>query len=470
MICPKCNLEHDSRMKFCRKCGTVLVESQNIIYDSPADPLAVKMPDASKTCRQCNMSNPSSAKFCRNCGGSLSIVDASPQNSAAASLVDKVQETAIQAEEKEEETQELQNQTEPVQEIKEPETTTTTSTTDPKKLPGSKSIKAAIAAAVALLLIGAIWGAKAYKLHKSERTIGERDISQASSTSKFPSPKGYVSDFAGVLKQSEADELSGFLKDLKASTSAEVAVVTVPDIDGYTDINEYTKKLFNAWGIGKKELDNGVLVVVAVKERKTRIEVGTGLEREIPDRIAASILRDSMIPYFKSGEYGKGLMVCANQIAFQIKSAPAAGSGVSAATVAPAPNSGIQKSTYQPSTAKPVITNQKISSEEIRSLLNKYKEANLRKDADLLSSCYSPSFPGLKDILSTFKTAWSAMDYVKMRYNIQDLKAEGSSVRVKVRWTASVIPVGLTQPNTQKFTTNFVLSKEPSGVKFERSF
>jgi uncharacterized protein len=124
---------------------------------------------------------------------------------------------------------------------------------------------------------------------------------------ELPSPRGYVNDFAGVIDPSEAPGLESFLKGLEERTSAEVAVATVPDIDGFADVDEYGVKLFEKWKIGKKGQDNGVLILLAMKEHKVRIEVGYGLEGAITDGTAGEIIRQQMVPYFKKGEYGKGL-------------------------------------------------------------------------------------------------------------------------------------------------------------------
>ena len=74
-----------------------------------------------------------------------------------------------------------------------------------------------------------------------------------------------------------------YLKSLEQRTTAEVAVVTVPDMDGYAGPEEYANDLFTAWKIGKKGQDNGVLILLAMKEKKVRIEVGYGLEGAITD-------------------------------------------------------------------------------------------------------------------------------------------------------------------------------------------
>jgi uncharacterized protein len=122
----------------------------------------------------------------------------------------------------------------------------------------------------------------------------------------FPTPQGAVTDEAGVLDAKARAELGALLRDVEQQTSAEIAVVTVPSLDGMT-VEEYANRLFKAWGIGKKGRDNGVLVLVAPTEHKMRIEVGYGLEAVLPDGLAGQIVRTECLPRFKEGDYARGL-------------------------------------------------------------------------------------------------------------------------------------------------------------------
>jgi len=122
----------------------------------------------------------------------------------------------------------------------------------------------------------------------------------------FPKPAGYVNDGAGVLDVKARAELGALLRDVEQQTSAEIALVTVPSLDGMT-VEEYANRLFKQWGIGKKGRDNGVLVLVAPTERKVRIEVGYGLEPVLPDGLAGEIMRTAFLPRFKEGDYPRGI-------------------------------------------------------------------------------------------------------------------------------------------------------------------
>lgn len=115
-------------------------------------------------------------------------------------------------------------------------------------------------------------------------------------------PAGYVNDFANVITDGTQSELESILTTEQAETSNQVTVVTVATIgDDY--IENYAEKLFKEWGIGTKNKDNGVLILLAIEDRKVRIEVGYGLEGALPDSVADSIIRNQMVPSLKSGDY-----------------------------------------------------------------------------------------------------------------------------------------------------------------------
>lgn len=116
---------------------------------------------------------------------------------------------------------------------------------------------------------------------------------------------GYVNDFAKVLSPQEKETITNLIRELQQKTTAEVAVVTLESVAPY-EINLYAVKLFEKWGIGVKGKDNGVLILMALKEHKVRIEVGYGLEGILPDGLTGEIIRKYMVPSFKKGDYGKG--------------------------------------------------------------------------------------------------------------------------------------------------------------------
>jgi uncharacterized protein len=123
----------------------------------------------------------------------------------------------------------------------------------------------------------------------------------------FPKPQGHVNDFANLLSPAEKVGLEAKLVKLAQETGAEVAVVTVIDLEG-TYIEDYASRLFEAWGIGKKDQDNGVLFITSLAERKVRIEVGYGLEPIITDGRAGRILDEKVLPAYREGDYPSGIM------------------------------------------------------------------------------------------------------------------------------------------------------------------
>ena len=122
----------------------------------------------------------------------------------------------------------------------------------------------------------------------------------------FPKPTGYINDFADILDENAEQGLDVLVHKIESDTTAEVAVATVRSLDGMS-VEEYANRMFKQWGIGKKGLDNGILVLVAPNERKMRIEVGYGLEGILPDGLAGEIVNEQMTPRFKTGDYAAGI-------------------------------------------------------------------------------------------------------------------------------------------------------------------
>ena len=129
-----------------------------------------------------------------------------------------------------------------------------------------------------------------------------------------PRPDGRINDFANVISQEYRDKLTGIITELEEKTGAEIAVVTIASIAPH-DEKEYARMLFDNWKPGKKGKDNGALILLAVKERRWRIEAGYGVEGILPDGRLGEIGRNYMVPYFKSGDYGKGLYLGALAVA-----------------------------------------------------------------------------------------------------------------------------------------------------------
>lgn len=140
----------------------------------------------------------------------------------------------------------------------------------------------------------------------------------AVSAQTFPDPQGYVNDFAGLLSSQARGQLEGYLSQLETDTGAQVAVVTVKSLEGST-VEDYASRLFERWGIGKKGQDNGVLFLVALEERKLRIEVGYGLESVLTDSRCGRIRDNDVVPFFKKNDYEKGITAGVNAIGTYVR-------------------------------------------------------------------------------------------------------------------------------------------------------
>jgi uncharacterized protein len=124
---------------------------------------------------------------------------------------------------------------------------------------------------------------------------------------KIPPPQGLVSDFAGVIDQPTRQQLTRLLQELKDKTGAEIAVVTVETTQPLTAF-DYAIKVAETWKPGEKGKDNGVVFLVAVKDRKMFIVTGYGVEGVLPDGKVGAIQDEYIVPYFKQGDYARGIL------------------------------------------------------------------------------------------------------------------------------------------------------------------
>ena len=131
----------------------------------------------------------------------------------------------------------------------------------------------------------------------------------------FPEARGYLNDFANVISPNAAAQITALCQEVQEKTGAEMAIATFSTI-GDEDPDEYANRLFEKWGLGKKGKDNGVLLFLALGERKkVRIETGFGLEGILPDITAGRILDNYVIPQFRQKNYGAGLLAGMQAIA-----------------------------------------------------------------------------------------------------------------------------------------------------------
>ena len=122
-----------------------------------------------------------------------------------------------------------------------------------------------------------------------------------------PTSNFYVNDYANILSEETENYIQTNSVKLAEATTAQIVVVTVPTLNGES-LEEYSTKLFRDFGIGDKEKNNGLLILIALEERQSRIEVGYGLEGRLPDGKTGRIQDEYMIPYYKNNNFDEGIL------------------------------------------------------------------------------------------------------------------------------------------------------------------
>lgn len=130
--------------------------------------------------------------------------------------------------------------------------------------------------------------------------------SKVLATVEFPSPRGAVNDFAGAIPEEYEARMESLARDFWQRAKVALVVAVFPELGG-EPIEEFTNRLYETWGIGGRGEDRGLLIVLALRERRLRVETGYGLEGILPDGKVGAIMDRYMIPYLKRGDYGKGL-------------------------------------------------------------------------------------------------------------------------------------------------------------------
>lgn len=146
-------------------------------------------------------------------------------------------------------------------------------------------------------------------------------------------PEGPVLDAASVIPDADETALDAKLRTYTQSTGRALMVVTVPSLDG-EDVATYANNLGHTWGLGGKESDQGLILLVAPTERKVRIEVGYGLEGYLPDVLAGRIIREQITPKFKAGDLPGGINAGIDAIITQLNRDPADAKAVAEAAAA----------------------------------------------------------------------------------------------------------------------------------------
>ena len=151
------------------------------------------------------------------------------------------------------------------------------------QIPSPARLSAACAWMLALLFCGNVLRAQ----------IPDKDLPPR------PSPPHLVNDLAGVIAPLDREELERKLLDYERTSSTQIAVVTLRSIGDY-EVAQYGTELFKKWGIGQRGKDNGVLILASIDDRKVNITTGRGLEGALPDITAGKIIRNEIVPEFRT--------------------------------------------------------------------------------------------------------------------------------------------------------------------------
>lgn len=136
----------------------------------------------------------------------------------------------------------------------------------------------------------------------------------------IPGYEGYITDKVGVFSETEKASLTSKIEEIEKATSIEIAVLVVPTVDD--DINLAAVDVGNAWWVGKKDQNNGLLLLIAVDDRKRSIQVGYGLEWTLPDLVTKRIGEARFPPNFRDGNYYQGVLEMLDDALWYIKQDP----------------------------------------------------------------------------------------------------------------------------------------------------
>jgi len=132
-------------------------------------------------------------------------------------------------------------------------------------------------------------------------------------------PEGFVSDFAKVIDPASRSQLEAYSATVQRATGVQLALVTIPSLEG-EPIEDVANTIARAWGVGQKGKNEGILLLLAVQDRRSRLEIGYGLEPILPDGLSGSVLRE-MRPALRQQAYGEALKAAASTLGTTIASA-----------------------------------------------------------------------------------------------------------------------------------------------------
>ena len=129
---------------------------------------------------------------------------------------------------------------------------------------------------------------------------------EAQAASKLLEPAGWVTDQADLLDPQVERDIAARLQSLENNTGHQIALVTVTSVEG-ADIAQFTNDLGNRWRVGRKEFDDGVVILVAPNERQVRIAVADGLRSALTDEFCQNVIETRMTPHFSRGNFAQGI-------------------------------------------------------------------------------------------------------------------------------------------------------------------
>lgn len=146
-------------------------------------------------------------------------------------------------------------------------------------------------------------------------------LASSATAQTFPKLTGRVVDQADLLDPAQEAALTTKLAALETQSQRQFVVATISDLEGYDD-SDYGYRLGRAWGIGDKERNDGLLLLVAPNDRKVRIEVGYGLEGIVTDALSHRIIQDKILPKFKADDYPGGINAGVDSVITQLQLPP----------------------------------------------------------------------------------------------------------------------------------------------------
>jgi uncharacterized protein len=129
----------------------------------------------------------------------------------------------------------------------------------------------------------------------------------------LPAPNDYVTDFPKILSIEQTAALERSLSAIEKTGRAQIFVYIANELGEHV-LEELTLRSANAWGIGDRKKDNGLVIFLFLKERRIRIEVGIGLNKIITDEFAKTVIKEDMVPAFRKGQFGEGLSAAVDSI------------------------------------------------------------------------------------------------------------------------------------------------------------